>query len=265
MCESRYAADSVCAIVISISRHRFSNGPRRSTGPGLAAVADTSAGAAMKRRAFLAATGAVAAASSFPAPAISQGIRELKLVLSWPIDPTSDLLARLIEGGDQRTLQGQGLRRWRAGGRFRGFRCGLSRGGGDVLVRRLLLAGPLAGVQFLHDRALWAECAGDLRLDLRGPRPSAVGRVERELRHQAAACRQQRGADGRLVQQGDDVDRRFQGAAHANAGTGRRSRSAARRGGGEPVRARYRPGHEVRCARRGGVDRTPPGLQLRTS
>ncbi len=50
----------------------------------------------MKRRIFLASAGATAAAASFPAPAIAQGIRELKLVQSWPSGPTSDLLARLI-------------------------------------------------------------------------------------------------------------------------------------------------------------------------
>ena len=50
----------------------------------------------MKRRTFLAAAGTAAAATSFPAPAIAQGIRELKLVLSWPTNPMTDLLARLI-------------------------------------------------------------------------------------------------------------------------------------------------------------------------
>jgi TRAP-type mannitol/chloroaromatic compound transport system substrate-binding protein len=39
----------------------------------------------MKRRRFLAAAaGSAAAASAFPTPAISQGIRELKLVMPWP-------------------------------------------------------------------------------------------------------------------------------------------------------------------------------------
>lgn len=39
----------------------------------------------MKRRTLLSATGAAAvAAATFPAPAIAQGIRELKLVVSWP-------------------------------------------------------------------------------------------------------------------------------------------------------------------------------------
>lgn len=38
----------------------------------------------MSRRKFLAAAGAVAAASTFPRPAISQGVRQLKLVMTWP-------------------------------------------------------------------------------------------------------------------------------------------------------------------------------------
>ncbi len=50
----------------------------------------------MKRRTFLASAGATAAASSFPAPAIAQGIRELKLVSSYPKVPRTELLARTI-------------------------------------------------------------------------------------------------------------------------------------------------------------------------
>ena len=38
----------------------------------------------MSRRKFLVGAGAVAAASTFPKPAISQGIKELKLVMPWP-------------------------------------------------------------------------------------------------------------------------------------------------------------------------------------
>ena len=38
----------------------------------------------MKRRTFLASAGATAAASSLPAPAIAQGVREFKLVSSFP-------------------------------------------------------------------------------------------------------------------------------------------------------------------------------------
>ena len=50
----------------------------------------------MKRRTFLAASATAAAASSFPAPAIAQGIRELKLVSSYPKVPRTELLARTI-------------------------------------------------------------------------------------------------------------------------------------------------------------------------
>ena len=48
----------------------------------------------MKRRTFLASAGATAAASTFPAPAIAQGIRELKLVSSLSL--RIELLARTI-------------------------------------------------------------------------------------------------------------------------------------------------------------------------
>ena len=50
----------------------------------------------MKRRTFLTTTGAVAAASTFPAPAIAQGIRELRLVSSYPLTPGTKLLVRTI-------------------------------------------------------------------------------------------------------------------------------------------------------------------------
>jgi TRAP-type mannitol/chloroaromatic compound transport system substrate-binding protein len=50
----------------------------------------------MRRRTFLAAAGTAAAASTFPAPAIGQGIRELKLVCSFPMFPALQLLARTI-------------------------------------------------------------------------------------------------------------------------------------------------------------------------
>lgn len=52
----------------------------------------------MKRRAFLTASATAAAASTFPAPAIAQGIRELKLVVSWPrsISQPEEHLATLI-------------------------------------------------------------------------------------------------------------------------------------------------------------------------
>ncbi len=59
----------------------------------------------MKRRTFLIGTGtsAVALASSYPAPAIAQGIRELKLVTSWPkdfpgFDTSAARLAQAITG-----------------------------------------------------------------------------------------------------------------------------------------------------------------------
>jgi TRAP-type mannitol/chloroaromatic compound transport system substrate-binding protein len=50
----------------------------------------------MKRRTFLASAGTAAAASTFPAPAVSQGIRELKLVSAYPKVPRTELLARTI-------------------------------------------------------------------------------------------------------------------------------------------------------------------------
>ena len=66
----------------------------------------------MYRRTFLAGVGAAgaAAASTFPAPAISQGIRELKLVTSWPrgfpgLSTSADRLARIITESSGGRLQ----------------------------------------------------------------------------------------------------------------------------------------------------------------
>ncbi len=59
----------------------------------------------MKRRTFLTSVGAAAAASAFPAPAIAQGIRELKLVSSYP-----RALIRTIEHVGQVITQSSGGR-----------------------------------------------------------------------------------------------------------------------------------------------------------
>ena len=51
---------------------------------------------AMNRRTFLASAGTAAAASTFPAPAIAQGVRELKLVSSFPLRGRTELPNRAI-------------------------------------------------------------------------------------------------------------------------------------------------------------------------
>ena len=56
----------------------------------------------MNRRALLTATGAAAAASSLPAPAIAQGIRELKLVSSFGIDDVTRIARAITESSDGR-------------------------------------------------------------------------------------------------------------------------------------------------------------------
>ena len=51
----------------------------------------------MKRRTFLGATGtAAAAASTFPAPAVAQGVRELKFVVSFPKSERFELFGRFV-------------------------------------------------------------------------------------------------------------------------------------------------------------------------
>src|SRR5262249_24133578 len=58
--------------------------------------------AAMRRRDVLVSAGSLAVAASFPAPAITQGIRQLKLVTDWPADmpglqTSAARIARTIE------------------------------------------------------------------------------------------------------------------------------------------------------------------------
>ena len=52
----------------------------------------------MRRRDILAGAGALATAagSSFPAPAIAQGIRQLKMVTDWPADTPGSTPTRCV-------------------------------------------------------------------------------------------------------------------------------------------------------------------------
>jgi TRAP-type mannitol/chloroaromatic compound transport system substrate-binding protein len=65
---------------------------------------------AMQRRQLLAVSGAAAAAITFPAPAIAQGVREINLTTSWPKDvpglgTSAARLAKLITEGSGGRLQ----------------------------------------------------------------------------------------------------------------------------------------------------------------
>ena len=66
----------------------------------------------MKRRQFVtgAATGALVAASTFPAPAISQGVKEWRMVTTWPknfpgLGTGAELLAQMIDQGSNGRLK----------------------------------------------------------------------------------------------------------------------------------------------------------------
>jgi TRAP-type mannitol/chloroaromatic compound transport system substrate-binding protein len=124
----------------------------------------------MRRRNFLAAAGAVtAAASSFAAPAIAQGAREIKLVTSWPKDlpglgTSAARLAKLITDTSGGRLQVEMFP------------------AGDMVAPFEVFDAVSAGIV-----ALWTHRQRDELLDLPGRWPGALGRVERLLRYQTDA------------------------------------------------------------------------------
>ncbi len=136
-----------------------------------------------------------------------------KMVTTWPknfpgLGTGANKLARADRRDERRPHQGQGLRRQGAGARVRGLRRRLPRHRRDGPRRRLLLEGQERSRPVLLHRALRHDRPGDERLALLRRRPGAVDRAVRAIRPGPGAGRQYRGADGWLVQQGDQQRRR---------------------------------------------------------
>ena len=96
-------------------------------------------------------------------------------------------------------------------------------------------------------------------VDVRGQRPEADARVLRQVQHRQLPGRQHRGADGRLVPQGDQVGRRHQGPEVPHRRLRRQDHRAHRRRAAEHSRRRDLPGA------REGNDRRRPNGSARTT
>ena len=132
-------------------------------------------------------------------------------------------------GANGRRDKGPVLRRRRAGRRLRQLRRGRQRQRPGLYRRRVLLEGQAPRLRGLLHAPLRPDLHRDGRLDQIHGRTGAVGRAVRRVRPEGIRLRQHRRADGRLVQQGDQLGRRPQGPEDAHPGPRRRRHGQARR------------------------------------
>src|SRR5215469_12713094 len=185
-----------------------------------------------RREVLLGATAAATAAANFPAPAIAQGIKERKLVTSYPRDlPESgtspEQLARSI------TIMSDGRLKVRVYPP-------------DSLVKALEVFDAVSAAQFLCRGAVRDDRRRILLVDPVRRGAGIVGRGRRAIQYQAADGQQYRCADGRLVQQGGQQPRGLQGPALPHAGTGRRGPASHGGDGRDHARRRDRDGPQIR-------------------
>ena len=217
----------------------------------------------MNRRKFLttAAVGgtAAAAASTFPAPAISQGRVKLTMVTSWgsrfcrrvptPRNVWPTPINAMSDGSMEIELKAGG----RACRPLRGVRRSVLGTGRHLPLGRLLFPRPASRLRLLHRGAVRHDRPGAEQLVLPHGRPRAAGRAHRGVQPEvafrpatpAAQCR-------RLVPQGDHRPRGFPGPQVPHAGS-----RAARRSDISGRRFRTFPGGEVyQALSSGAIDGT---------
>ena len=124
-------------------------------------------------------------------------------------------------GDVQRASQDPVLRRRRADPRARRLRCGILRHHRDELRQFVFLDWQELRRAIFHRGAVRAQLPGVQRLVLRRRRRPALARGLRSLQSRADPVRQYRRADDRLVPQGDQDRRRFQGRQDAHPGSRR--------------------------------------------
>ena len=212
-----------------------------------------------------AATAGIAAASSFPKPAIAQSAPELKwrLTSSFPksldtIYGAAEVFAKAVAEMTDDKLADPGVRLGRDRAGAAGGGCGDQRHGRDVPHRLLLLCRQGPELRLRHRDPVRAQQPAAGRLAVRGRRAGPAERVLRQVQHPLACLRQHRLPDGRLVQEGDqdaggperaeDADRRLR---RPGAGQARPGAAAARRrrhlpGPGEGHHRRRRVGRALR-------------------
>ena len=208
----------------------------------------------MKRRKMLAGAGPIAAGAmlGLPAPSISQGIRQLKMVTDWSADhagPAPDFRYgwRRRSATRRRAHQDRGLSRRRARARVPNLRRGRGRRRRHVSFLRGLFRAQVAGIQFLRDHALRPHRRRTLRVGPAWRRPGVVGRAQRTVQRQAAPVRQHRLPDGRVVHPRDRLGGGVQGIALPH---GRSRAEVLRRLGAVVVSL---PGGEITAALRSGA------------
>ena len=200
--------------------------------------------AAMRRRDILAGAGSLAAGAtvSFPAPAIAQGIRQLKMVTDWPegmpgLHTSAVRFAQTIGAATGGRIK---IEVFPAGALVRAFETFDAVGAGVADMYH-----SFEGYFEKKSPAFHFFAADALRLHRRravrvGPlrrRPRAVGRAQRSVQRQAAALLQHRLPDGRLVHPRDHLAGGVQGTALPDGRARRRGAPAAGRHRGDRCRA----------------------------
>ena len=202
----------------------------------------------MDRRQFVAGAGVgiAAAASAFPKPAIAQGVRELKMVTTWPktlpgLQTGAERVAQSITALSGGRLQVKVFAAGQMVGALESFDA-VSSGLADMYHgSEITWARSIRRILLLLQRPIRLYGRRDQRMDLLRWRSGAVGRTERGVRPQAVHVRQYRSADGWLVHQGADGRRVLQGPALPHARSRRRGAAAARRRGRQPAGWRDHP------------------------
>ena len=181
----------------------------------------------MRRRDVLAGAGSLAAGATagFPAPAIAQGIRQLKMVTDWP----EGMPGLAHQRGpfraddrrrDRRPHQDRGFSGRRACAPVRDLRRGRGGRRRHVSFVRRLLRKEVAGVAFLRGHPLWLHRGRTVRVGPVRRRSRAVGRAQRAVQHQVAPVHQHRLPDGRVVHPRDHLAGRItRGCATGWAGS----------------------------------------------
>ena len=123
----------------------------------------------MRRRDVLAGAGSLAVGGSFPAPAVSQGIRQLKLVTDWPegLVGSYSNAVRLAQTVDDATGGRIKIEVFPAGTLVRSFETfdAVGTGVADMYhSAEYYWENEVAGVQFLRGHTFWLHRGGTVRL-----------------------------------------------------------------------------------------------------
>ena len=188
----------------------------------------------MRRRAFIASGGlGLAGAAALAAPAIAQSQPEIKWRLASSFPKSLDTLyggaerfTKQIADGDRQQVPDPRLRRRRDRAAVPGARRGAEQHRRDRPYRELLLRRQGPDLRDRFDDPVRHECAPDECLDDAWRRHGSAAQFLQGLQCLQPAGRQYRGADGRLVAQGDQDGRRSEGHQDADCRAGRRRCSA---------------------------------------